>query len=127
MDITIIWDNPTRSLIDRGEFGRAISFKRKLGFKPATLSRAIELYMPDKISMSWKRRLEAAINPQFQMNKRALIYYSGFKGAEKSRFVVSARNCKHFSNEVANGILSIRAKVAGKLHIDSINIPQLLK
>lgn len=123
MLISIYWDNPTRSLIDRAEFGKGMSFKRKLGFKSATLRRQIEVTLPNVINMTWKRRLQSAINSQFQMNKQAVVYVTN-ADISQSRFVVSARNALEFSNKVANGILILRKK--HKNHIDKITIKDLI-
>lgn len=119
MDITIIWDNPTRSLIDRAEFGKKLSFKNKLGFKPGSLSRSVQMAMPEKINMAWKRELAARVNDQFQMNRKATIYVQNDK-IKHSGFVISARNSLQFSNLVANGILRLRALISGKLTIENI-------
>lgn len=127
MTIKVYWDNLTRSHIDRGEFGKGMSFKRKLGFKPASLSRSIEITMADKISMTWKRELQAAVSDQFQMNRKGTVYIVGCPNVKQSHFVISARNAKSFSNQVANGILQIIANTKGKNHIDNINELQLIR
>lgn len=108
MKVTIIWSNPSRNLIARAEFGKGMSFKNKLGCKPANLKRSIVINLPEKINIDWKRALQSKINEQFQQDRKATIYFTGFKGDGQSCFVVSARNAKNFSNKVANGILRMR-------------------
>lgn len=127
MKLQIIWDNFTRSHITPAEFGKGMSFKNKLGAKPAMLRRTVEITMPNKINLHWKRELENRISEQFQMNKKATIYFSGFKGDETSAFVVSSRNSISFSNQVANGILEIRGQAANKNHIENINRENLMR
>lgn len=119
MHLHIIWDNPVRSLIDRAEFGKGMSFKNKLGFKPANLIRSVEIPMPNAINMTWKRELERAVGGQFQMNRKATIYVTNVNITE-SHFVVSARNAKDFSNKVANGVLRLRARINNKLTLNNI-------
>lgn len=129
MNLTVIWDNPTRNLINRAEFGKVMSFKNKLGCKPASLERYLEISLPDKVNMSWKRKLEYAINKQFQKDRKATIYFTGFKGtnsdefkgAARSGFVVSARNAQEFSNRVANGILELRGNAKGLSTFDHVS------
>lgn len=126
MHLTIIWDNPFRSLISTQEFGRKMSFKNKLGFRPASLSRSIEINMTDKINMTWKRQLARAVNNQFQTDRKATVYFSGLKEEKQSGFVVSAKNSKHFSNEVANGILQMRGQAKGLNNFDNITEKSLM-
>lgn len=120
MNLTIIWENPSRSLIARAEFGKGMSFKNKLGCRPTNLRRSIIITLPDKVNMGWKRQLEWDINDQFQYNRKATIYVNGLGGA--SAFVVSARNAKQFSNMVGNGILRMRGNAKG---LNEICVPKI--
>lgn len=125
MKVTIIWSNPTRNLIARQEFGKGMSYKNKLGCKPSILNRHIEVNLPDKVNMGWKRELQYAINKQFQQDRKATIFFTGAKKGS-SHFVCSARSAKQFSNEVANGVLRMRGDYANKNHIDNITVKSLL-
>jgi hypothetical protein len=115
MNLQIIWENPTRNLISRAEFGKGMSFKNKLGCKPATLDRTIHITMPDKIDLKWKRELERSVTPQFQKDKKATIHVDGL-----GFFVASARNPIELSNRIANGVLEIRGNDRGLNHIDKV-------